>query len=153
MESSDVYCQNSLYHEDVGAHKECQELCEQLPECIGISFHDSYGWCRTCYDLGFANSTGWQLYRKPGNIACPKILWKNSQVPIQVFGMACYIPYLQPTIMKLGGFSWRDQRPAYPGLLTNTNLTWELADPTAKVPVQNSLPLKRIIVTAARMME
>ena len=55
--------------------------------------------------------------------------------------------------MKLGGFSWRDQRPAYPGLLTSTTLTWELADPTAKIPAHNSLPLKRIIVTAARMME
>ena len=55
--------------------------------------------------------------------------------------------------MKLGGFSWRDQRPAYPGLLTNTTLTWELADSTAKIPVRNSSPLERIIVTAARMME
>ena len=55
--------------------------------------------------------------------------------------------------MKLGGFSWRDQRTAYPGLLTNTTLTWEHVDPTAKVPVRNSSPLERIIVTAARMME
>ena len=70
-----------------------------------------------------------------------------------MFNIANYIPYLQPTTMKLGGFSWRDQLTAYPGLLTNTTLTWELADPTAKIPVQNSLPLQRIIVTAARMME
>ena len=55
--------------------------------------------------------------------------------------------------MKLGGFFWRDQLTAYPGLLTNTTLTWELADPTAKIPVHDSLFLQRIIVTAARMME
>ena len=48
---------------------DCQNLCQENCECVGISYSDQGRGCYTCKDsiLVKGNDNGYEFYKKPGD--------------------------------------------------------------------------------------
>ena len=66
----DKYCSNSVRYDDVTGQLECQQICEEEIECVGIlySYKNNYtNLCYVCWNDHLSSSrNNFGFYRRPG---------------------------------------------------------------------------------------
>ena len=81
MEKPGMQCSNSV-HSTASSQGHCQDLCEQSPTCIGISYGITSGqkYCRRCNNDTLSSDEKYDFYRRPGKSWC----WKG--IKCHLFG-------------------------------------------------------------------
>ena len=70
LESFNMYCENGILQKHHWTQDQCQDLCQQSPGCVGISYSPMKKSCYVCNDYILfptaGDLNGYGFYRNPG---------------------------------------------------------------------------------------